>query len=50
MPVVPSVLIAFDEDPFAARDKEAGGRDALQLIFERVRLAPNLVAESRLGV
>src|SRR4029077_1568997 len=50
MPIVPAVLVALDEDRVAARDEEAGGRVAREVVVERAGLAPKLVAERRLGV
>ena len=50
MPIVAAVLVALDEDRVAARDEEAGGRIARQVVVERAGLAPKLVAERRLGV
>jgi len=50
MPIVPAVLVTLDEDRVAARDEEAGGRVAAEVVVERAGLAPKLVAERRLGV
>src|SRR5262249_26627980 len=50
MPIVPAVLVTLDEDRVAARDEEAGGRVAPEVVVERAGLAPKLVAERRLGV
>ena len=50
MPIIAAVLVALDEDRFAARDEEAGRRIAREIVVERTGLAPELVSERRLGV
>ena len=50
MPIVAAVLVALEEDRFAARDEEAGRRVAREIVVERTGLTPELVAECRLGV
>ena len=50
MTIVPAVLVALDEDRFAARDEEAGRRVVRQVVVERTGLTLELVAERRLGV
>ena len=41
MPIVPAVLVALDEDRFAARDEEPGRRVAREVVVERECLAPD---------
>ena len=47
MPVVPRVLITFDEDRVATGDEEAGGRVARQVLIKGECLALILVANCR---
>jgi hypothetical protein len=47
VPVVPRILVAFDEDRVAAGDKEPGGRVAREVIVKGECLALVLVANGR---
>ena len=47
MPVVPRVLIAFDEDRVATGDEEPGGRVAREVVVKGECLALILVANCR---
>ena len=49
MPLVPRVLIALDEDRVVARDEEPSGRVPREVLIQPEALAPEVVANLRLG-
>jgi hypothetical protein len=49
IPLVPRVLIALDEDCVVARDEKPGGRVPREVLIQPEALAPEVVANLRLG-